>query len=391
MHALKTFNLVRSNQKKLVQQCARSVSCKPSFLKPIVGVIGAPMSLGQPLSGTELAPAALRGANLRETVEAIGWEYYDHGDVQIPSPIVADGDLIPKTRTSMAVGQGCKLISDKMTEVRQQGHFALTLGGDHSIAVGTVSGALRANSQTRIIWVDAHADINTPLVSPSGNLHGMPLAFLMRLCDPTAVPGYDWLKDVPRLDPKNVVYIGLRDIDETEKNMIRDIKVKAFTMHAVDKYGIGKIMEMALDHLNLNMSGDGSEGSRTTPIHISFDIDSVDPTYAPATGTAVPGGLSYREAHYLVEEVAATRLLVGLDMVEVNPQLLTHAPHSGVAAQEGSLVKASLAQYLPPDSKKKQTVWKAATNVPGAISGSELTVRSAVDFIGSALGRAILP
>lgn len=389
MQALKTFNFVRSNQ-KLVQQCARSISCKPSFLKPVVGVVGAPMSLGQPLSGTELAPAALREANLQETVEAIGWKYQDYGDVKIPYPDLAEGDTIPKTRTSMAVGEGCKAISDKVAEVRKNGHFALTLGGDHSIAVGTVSGALRANSQTRVIWVDAHADINTPHVSPSGNLHGMPLAFLMHLCDPTSVPGYDWLKDVPRLDPRNVVYIGLRDIDETEKQLIRENNVRAYTMHDVDKYGIGKVMEMTLDYLHLNVSDDGREGSRTTPIHISFDIDSVDPTYAPATGTAVPGGLSYREAHYLVEEVAATRLLTGLDMVEVNPQLLTYAPHSGFDAQEGPLVKTSVAKFLPPDSKKKKTVWKAASNVPGAISGSELTIRSAVDFIGSALGRAIL-
>lgn len=389
MQALRTFKFIRGNS-KLVQQCARSISSKPSFLEPVIGIVGAPMSLGQPLSGTELAPTALREANLTETIEAIGWECHDYGDVTIPSPVIAEGDGPPKTRTSLAVGEGCKNISDKVAQARENGHFALTLGGDHSIAVGTVSGALRANSQTRVIWVDAHADINTPHVSPSGNLHGMPLAFLMRLCDPKTVPGYEWLADTPRLDPRNVVYIGLRDIDETEKQLIRENNVRVFTMHDVDKYGIGKVMEMTLDYLHLNSSGDGREGSRTTPIHISFDIDAVDPTYAPATGTAVPGGLSYREAHYLVEEVAATRLLTSMDMVEVNPQLLTFAPHSGFDAQEGPLVKTSVSKYLPPDGKKKKTVWKAASNVPGAISGSELTVRSAVDFISSALGRAIL-
>lgn len=152
-------------------------------------------------------------------------------------------------------------------------------------------------------------DINTPQVSESGNIHGMPVAFLMRLIDPLKYPGWEWLAKVPPLRPQQIVYIGLRDVDAAERIILKDLGITCFSMQHVDKYGIGRVMEMTMDHLH------------GRPIHCSYDIDGVDPAIAPSTGTAVRGGLTFREAHYLVEAISESGNLGSLDMVEVNPEL----------------------------------------------------------------------
>jgi arginase len=158
------------------------------------------------------------------------------------------------------------------------------------------------------VWVDAHADINTPQTTQSGNLHGCPLSFLLGIAG--EIESYEWLK--PTLAAKDLVYIGLRDVDEGEKRLLRKHNIKAFSMFEVDKYGIGKVVEMALDHVNPN---------RDRPIHLSFDVDALDPSVAPSTGTPVRGGLTFREGHYICEALAETGLLVALDLMEVNPML----------------------------------------------------------------------
>lgn len=211
------------------------------------------------------------------------------------------------------VGNGTKQLKERYEQKASEGKFCLVLGGDHTIGAGSLAGLLSVHPDAGVIWVDAHADINTPECSGSGNMHGMPIAFLMQhLIDSSKVPGFEWLADGPRMKPEQLVYVGLRDVDAPERRIIRELGIKAFTMQDVDRYGIGKTMEMALDHLC---------GAKERPLHMSYDIDAVDPVVAPSTGTKVRGGLTWREAHYVAEAVAESNLLVGLDMVEVNPSL----------------------------------------------------------------------
>jgi len=184
------------------------------------------------------------------------------------------------------------------------------LGGDHSLAIGSIAASSTAYEDLCVIWVDAHADINTPKTSPTGNIHGMPVAFLMQL-DMVPVPGFEWLKE-KKLTPERIVYVGLRDVDEGEKEILKQLNIKAFSMTKVEHYGIKQIMQMALDHVCPN---------RDKPIHLSFDVDGIDPYDVPSTGTPVRGGLTYREARYLCERVCETGQLVSMDIVEVNPKL----------------------------------------------------------------------
>jgi len=187
--------------------------------------------------------------------------------------------------------------------------FTLTLGGDHSFAMGSISALLERWQELSIVWVDAHGDINTPATSPTGNLHGMPVAFLLGLVE-EEVPGFEWMKSLPKLNPKRIVYVGLRHIDFHERNNIQKAGITAFSLHEVDKYGIGEVMRLSLAHL----SGSG-------PVHLSFDIDACDPFVCPSTGTRVAGGLTYREACYVCETIAASGRLVSMDITEFNPTI----------------------------------------------------------------------
>lgn len=206
-------------------------------------------------------------------------------------------------------------VSEQVYKHAKSGKLVLTLGGDHSIAIGTISGTARAvrerlDKEIAVIWVDAHADINTPETSDSGNIHGMPVAFLTGLATEESEDRFGWLKEHHRLSTKKIVYIGLRDVDKGEKKILREHGIKAFSMHDIDRHGIGKVMDMALGWI-------GSD----TPIHLSFDVDALDPMWAPSTGTPVRGGLTLREGDFIAECVAETGSLVALDLVEVNPAL----------------------------------------------------------------------
>jgi len=189
----------------------------------------------------------------------------------------------------------------------------LTLGGDHSIAIGTVSGTAKAirerlGREMAVIWVDAHADINTPETSDSGNIHGMPVAFVTGLAKEKREDIFGWLKDEHMVSVKKLVYIGLRDVDRGEKQILREHGIRAFSMHDIDRHGIGRVMDMALGHIG-----------NDTPIHLSFDVDALDPLVAPSTGTPVRGGLTLREGDYIAECVHETGSLIAMDLVEVNP------------------------------------------------------------------------
>lgn len=245
-------------------------------------------------------------------------EYNIHYDNKVHSY----DDLLPSEdpdhrgmKKPRAVSAVTQALSTQVYDHAKEGRLVLTLGGDHSIAIGTISGTAKAIKERlgrdmAVIWVDAHADINTPETSDSGNIHGMPVAFLTGLASDKSDAPFGWLKDEHRISPKKLVYIGLRDVDRGEKKILREHGIKAFSMHDIDRHGIGKVMDMALGWI-------GSD----TPIHLSFDIDALDPRFAPSTGTAVRGGLTLREGDFIAECVHETGSLVALDLVEVNPSL----------------------------------------------------------------------
>lgn len=224
-------------------------------------------------------------------------------------PLAIDGAEHPMLRP-LTVSNATQAISDQVYEHAKEGRLALTLGGDHSIAIGSISATAKAirerlGKEIAVVWVDAHADINTPQSSGSGNIHGMPVAFLAGLTTaPVENPEvFGWLGEEHKINPKKLVYIGLRDVDLPEKKILKANGIKAFSMHDVDRYGIGKVMDMALEYI-----GDA-------PIHLSFDVDALDPMWAPSTGTPVRGGLTLREGDYICECVHETGLLIAMDLV----------------------------------------------------------------------------
>jgi arginase len=274
----------------------------------------APIALGQGLEGVDEAPEILLRSGLREQIAELGFKIQKETQVK-SGPLTWNSPLghLPahqqghKIKFPTELGQACVEIANSVEQALQQGSFSLTLGGDHSIAIGSVGGALRAAPDLGVIWVDAHADFNTPETSPSGNIHGMPLSFLTGAMQDYGLQSFSWLRDF--LSSNQIVWIGLRSIDPEERKRLRQFGARVFTMTEVDRYGIGGVMEQALHFL----------GSR--PLYLSYDIDSLDPHFAPSTGTRVRGGLNYREAHYLAESVAETGRLVGMDLVEINPRL----------------------------------------------------------------------
>jgi len=288
-----------------------------------LSVVGAVSSLGQPHLGVQTGPQILRNAGLQTVAEDLGWNYTDCGDVvfdanaQLPMETPEGGvqSVAPLVRKppspeakSLIIGEKSLALANVIKARAAEDDFVLTLGGDHSIAIGTGAGVIQHNPDVGIIWVDAHCDINTPQSSGSGNIHGMVVAFLMKLVGPN-YPGFEWIDGIPKLNPDQIVYVGARDIDQAERVILKEQGIKVLTMNAVDKFGIGKVMEMALDHL----------GDRE--LHVSYDIDALDPAFAPSTGTPVRGGLTWREAQFIAEESFATGRLKSMDMVEVNPLL----------------------------------------------------------------------
>eukprot|EP00456_Euglypha_rotunda_P051469 TRINITY_DN41574_c0_g1_i2.p1 TRINITY_DN41574_c0_g1~~TRINITY_DN41574_c0_g1_i2.p1 ORF type:complete len:341 (+),score=22.47 TRINITY_DN41574_c0_g1_i2:74-1096(+) len=296
-------------------------SSKPQLIKsPLtVSIIGAPLGHGQPLQGVDDGPGLLRGRGLCKKLEQDGWIVEDTGDLQFEMPL---DDTTPKEDTTVfdfpsvrwarAVGEANRKIARATYVNARDGKFVLTLGGDHSLAIGSISGILRARPNIGLVWVDAHADLNSPDTSSSGNIHGMVLSYLMNYNRTRSTPGFEWMNAIPVLKPSRLVYVGLRDVDRPEKQMIKELGIKAFTIFDVDRYGIGQVMIRAIEHITSRQSN---------PIHLSFDIDSIDPTFAPSTGTRVSGGLTYREGYYIAESLAQTGLLTSMDMVEVNPKL----------------------------------------------------------------------
>ncbi|XP_043929998.1 arginase-2, mitochondrial [Protopterus annectens] len=280
-----------------------------------VTIIGAPFSKGQEKSGVEHGPHYIRNAGLRERLVGLGCGVHDCGDLKLPH--IADDECYNNyIRFPRSVGLANQKLAKAVSQAIAAGHTCVTLGGDHSLAVGSIQGHAHQCPDICVIWVDAHADINTPLTSPSGNLHGQPVSFLLReLQDKMPeIPGFDWSK--PCLNSADIVYIGLRDIDPGEYYILKNYGIQYFSMRDIDRLGIQKVMEMTLDHLIAR---------KQRSIHLSFDIDAFDPLVAPATGTPASGGLTYREGIYVTEEARNTGMLTAVDLVEVNPMLGTTA------------------------------------------------------------------
>ncbi|QIW99828.1 hypothetical protein AMS68_005346 [Peltaster fructicola] len=306
-----------------------------------LGLVAVGFSGGQCKPGVDAAPMALIESGLvNQLKEDLKYNIHYDGQVHSYSSLLPSDDAdhrgMKKPRGVSAVTQQ---LSNQVYTHAREGRFVLTLGGDHSIAIGTISGTAKAirerlGREIAVIWVDAHADINTPETSDSGNIHGMPVAFLTGLATEKEDAPFGWIKEEHRLNLKKLVYIGLRDVDRGEKKILREHGIKAFSMHDIDRYGIGRVMEMALGWIGTD-----------TPIHLSFDVDALDPMYAPSTGTPVRGGLTLREGDYIAECVHETGSLVALDLVEVNPSLEIAGAQETVRAGV-SIVRCALGDTL---------------------------------------------
>lgn len=284
----------------------------PDIIKKNIRVIGVPLDLGQQRRGVDMGPSALRVAGLEAKLEALGHEVEDGGNIAVSLPEQqAFGD--PQARYLKEISTTCGQLADEVLQALEQGQTPLTIGGDHALAAGSISGAAefyhRQEKHIGLVWIDAHSDINTPRTSPSGNVHGMPLAALMGLegLEPLAQL-YGWS---PKIRPENCVLVGVRDIDPAEQENIRRSGIEIFTMRDIDERGMRAIMEEAL-----RAAGRGTAG-----YHISLDMDWVDPEHAPGVGTRVRGGATYREAHLAMEIIADHARMTSMDIVEVNPVL----------------------------------------------------------------------
>ncbi|RCI01892.1 arginase [Rhizopus stolonifer] len=299
-----------------------------------ISVIGVPFNGGQPRTGVEDGPIRLVEFGLLNQLEEMGYSVSYEANEKIEELRPAEDPDVQNLKQPKYVSTVTQAVSKQIVTAAQQGKFVLTLGGDHSVALATVTGVFGTYPDACLVWVDAHADINTPATTDSGNIHGCPLSFLTGIAEEH--PDFLWVK--PLLKTNRLTYIGLRDVDEGEKKIIKDLGIKAFSMHHVDRYGIGKVVEMALDHVNPN---------RDLPIHLSFDVDALDPSVAPSTGTPVRGGLTFREGHYICEAIAETGLLVAADIMEVNPSLGEDSQSVFQTVQVGcSLARCCLGESL---------------------------------------------
>ena len=272
-----------------------------------VTVIGVPMDLGSGRRGVDMGPSAIRYARLHEELAALGYAVHDVGDIKVPvvETLKTNGGEPGGLHHLSAIREACAALAERLGELAE-GEFPVVLGGDHSISIGSVSG-LSQRGRTGVVWIDAHADFNTPATSPSGNIHGMPLAALLGLGDPqlTGIAG-----PAPKVRPEDVVLIGVRSVDPGERELLRQSGVAVYTMKEVDKMGMPTVAANAIAQMQ------GLER-----VHVSFDADVLDPSVAPGVGTPVAGGLSYREAHLLMELLADAGIVTSLDLVEVNPIL----------------------------------------------------------------------
>ncbi|HIA28463.1 MAG TPA: arginase [Planctomycetes bacterium] len=303
-----------------------------------VELIGAPVDHGAGRRGVSMAPAALRIARLRSTLKKVGVDLIDSGDISVPLPELNDpGD--PAARYLPVIKSVCQDLCKLVSGVLDRGALPLVIGGDHSIAIGTISGAATylhdkdpsvKPPKVGVLWFDAHADLNTPETSPTGNIHGMPVSILLGQGPPELVEiGFDGAK----VDPSRFVQIGLRDLDLSEQKRLKELELTAYTMEDIDRRGLVEVTTEAIAVATRDVD----------VLHVSFDIDVLDPRFAPGTGTARVGGLTYREAHLALEMVADSGRLSSFEMVEVNPILDERNKTAEVAT---SLIASALGKRI---------------------------------------------
>jgi arginase len=276
-----------------------------------IAIIGAPLDLGQGRRGVDMGPSALRVANLHGRLRSLGYEVEDFGNIHVEqAERWPEGDASAKYLPQIAAA--CDELAALVRDALARGLVPLVLGGDHSVAIGTVSGVSRyyrvQEQRVGLIWLDAHADMNTPETSPSGNIHGMPLACILGMgpAELADLAGYR-----PKIAAENTVIVGLREVDLTERKHVHESGVHAFTMRDIDERGLRAVMEEAI-----RVASEGTAG-----FHCSLDMDFVDPKDAPGVGTAVRGGATYREAHLAMEMICDSRRMTSIEVVEVNPVL----------------------------------------------------------------------
>jgi len=269
-----------------------------------VAVIGAGLDLGAGRRGVDMGPSAIRYAELESRIRELGREVYDRGDVRSPVPeAIEEGS--ESCRYLAPIKEVCGRIAALVDDAVGQGHLPLVLGGDHSIAMGTLGGMARRNGPGAALWIDAHGDLNRPGTSPSGNVHGMPLAAALGVAGDAFTSD-----DYPTPSVTKAALVGIRSLDPGERDLVHELGIRVYTMSEVDRLGVERVLAESLEYL----AGEAF-------LHVSFDLDAVDPMFAPGVGTPVRGGLSYREAHLALELVAEAGVLDSLELVEVNPVL----------------------------------------------------------------------
>jgi arginase len=286
-------------------------SVTESEAKRSVGILGVPLAYGASMAGVELGPAALRVARLNRRITQLGYEVRDHGDLDVgeSETVPEPGDKLKHLRE---IGAACEELAQKVEAVLSEGGLPLVLGGDHSIAIGSISGfasyCRKQETKPGLIWFDAHADMNTPETSPSGNIHGMPLAVLLGYGAPELknIAGF-----APKLDPTLCVHVGARDIDRDERALVGKLGIRFMTMREIDERGMSACMDEAIQIASRASGG----------YAVTFDVDALDPGDAPGSGTLVRGGLTYREAHLAMEKIAEAGGMRTLEVVEINTAL----------------------------------------------------------------------
>ena len=300
--------------------------------KPI-RIINVPLDLGASRRGTDGGPSAFRVAGLSRALRKIGLTISEESDIPVPS-METRKSLDTHARFKNEILDVCRQLATETLGALENGEQPLVVGGDHSIAMGTVSGLSsyfkKRDQSVGLIWFDAHGDMNLPETSPSGNIHGMPLAHLLGYGDKDLSSILD---AHPAVDKKNVVLIGIREVDRVERKFIRDSGVKVFTMRDIDELGMSEVSKQALEIVNAGTAG----------FHVSFDLDGCDPDVIPGTGTTVPGGVSYREAHLLLEECASNGRMTSMEVVELNPFL----DHKNVSAERAiTLIESAFGRNI---------------------------------------------
>lgn len=277
-------------------------------MKQNVSIIGVPCDYGQQRRGVDMGPSAIRYAGVKERLEALGFVVTDEGDIRART-MVTETSQQTNLLNLKEIIEVSTALAEKVSHVVEKNQLPLVLGGDHSIAIGTVAGLAAHYKNLGVIWFDAHADLNTPETTPSGNIHGMPLAVSLGLGHPqlTAI-----LSGEAKIKKENLIIIGARSVDEGERALIKELGIKVYTMHEIDRLGMAYVMEEALRYL---------KGREVDGLHLSLDLDALDPLYTPGVGTPVAGGITYRESHLAMEMIQESGLLTSVEFVEVNPIL----------------------------------------------------------------------